>query len=131
MTVNKGNRSNIPLEHIIEVYADLLNEIWKRVAYFIGGITLQVLMRTAIRRTAGIYPFMADITVKVDGVFLSGLNESCKDIPSRQSQKALQNLVTELFGILASMSGDIIVRELTPLVKGAEEKLEDPENKQR
>lgn len=125
MTI-KGERHDIPLEHVIEVYSDLLDDIWRRVAYFIGGITLQVLMRSAIRRTAVVYPFIANVTVTVDGISLHCLKDICRDIPKREPTKALQNLVTELFGLLASMSGDVIIRELTPIVKGAEEKLKHP-----
>ena len=122
----KGERHDIPLEHIIEVYSDLLDDIWRRVAYFIGGITLQVLMRSAIRSTAVVYPFIANVTVTVDGVSLHCLKDICRDIPKQEPTKALQNLVTELFGLLASMGGDVIIRELTPMVKGAEEKLKYP-----
>lgn len=124
MTI-KGEKHDIPLEHIIEVYSDLLDDIWRRIAYFIGGITLQVLMRSAIRRTAA-YPFIAGVTVTVNGVSLHCLMDICRDIPKREPAKALQNLVTELFSLLASMSGDVIIRELTPIVKGAEEKLKHP-----
>lgn len=120
----KRKKHDIPIEHVIEVYSGLLDEIWRRVAYFIGGITLQVLMSTAVRRTSLAFPFMTHVTVTVNGVSLEKLGDVCRDLPKHEPMRALQNLVTELFSLLVSMSGDIIIRELTPMVKNAEEKLE-------
>ncbi len=119
----KGEKHDIPIEYVVEVYSELLDEIWRRVAYFIGGITLQVLMSTAVRRTALAFPFMSHVTVTVNGTSLDKLIDVCQDLPKREPMKALQSLVTELFSLLVSMSGDIIIRELTPMVKNAEEKL--------
>lgn len=120
----KKEKHDIPIEHVIEIYSGLLDEIWQRVAYFIGDITLQVLMSTAIRRTSLAFPFMIHVTVTVNGVSLKKLGDVCCDIPKREPMNALQNLVTELFSLLVNMSGDIIIRELTPMVKSAEQKLE-------
>lgn len=120
----KGKKPDIPIEYVLEVYSELLDEIWRRVAYFIGGITLQVLMSTAIRRTSLAFPFMTHVTVTVNGVSLEKLGDISCDLPKREPMRALQNLVTELFSLLVSISGDIIIRELTPMVKSAEEKLE-------
>jgi hypothetical protein len=119
----KKEKHDIPIEHVMEIYSGLLDEIWQRVAYFIGGITLQVLMSTAIRRTSLAFPFMTHVTVTVNGVSLKKLGDVCRDLPERESIKALQNLITEFFSLLVCMSGDIIIRELTPMVKSAEGKL--------
>ncbi len=119
--MTKRMRKEIPLQYIIAVYADLLDEIWQRVADLIGGITLQVLMNTAIRRVSAAYPFITAITVTVDGVSLDKLEEVGQ--PSHQVKEALQNLITELFSILAAMSGDVIIRELAPKVREAETRL--------
>jgi len=119
----KRTRKEIPLQYVIAVYADLLDEIWQRVADLIGGITLQVLMNTAVRRVSAAYPFITAITVTVDGVSLDKLEEIGRDQPSHQVKEALQNLITELFSILAAMSGDVIIRELAPKVREAETRL--------
>ncbi|MGQ3685973.1 MAG: hypothetical protein ACUBOA_13350 [Candidatus Loosdrechtia sp.] len=120
----KGKKHDTPAEQVIEIYTELLNEIWRRVAYLIGGITLQVLMSNAVRRTSLAFPFLTQVSVTTCGVSLEKLREVCCSLPKHETRKALQNLVAELFSLLISMSGDVIVRELAPLVKNTEEKLE-------
>lgn len=116
-------RKEVPLEYVIAVYSDLFDEIWRRVAELIGGITLQVLMKTAIRRVSAAHPFITAITVTVDGVSLDSLEGAGDDVTAHQVKEALQNLITELFSILAAMSGDVIIRELSPKVQEAEARL--------
>ena len=123
MAVDKRTKQDIPLEHIVQVYSDLFNEIWRRVAEFIGDATLQVLMKSAVNRVAGAYPFMAAVRVTNNSLILSSLEEGEQPESSLQVQVGLQGLVAELFSILTAVSGDIIIRELSPEIRESEVKL--------
>jgi hypothetical protein len=116
-------RRDIPLEHIVQVYSDLFDEIWQRVAGFIGDATLQVLMKSAVNRVASAYPFMAAVQVTNNSLVLGSLEEGEQPVSPRQVQAGLQGLVAELFSILTAVSGDIIIRELSPQIRESEVKL--------
>lgn len=116
----------IPLNYVVAIYANLLDEVWARVAELIGGITVQVLMNTAIRRVSAAYPFITAISTTADGVFLEELEAASQGAPSEEVKEALQSLITELFSMLAVMSGDVIIRELAPKVREAEARLNLP-----
>jgi hypothetical protein len=121
--MDKPTRRVIPLEHIVQVYSDLFNEIWQRVAGFIGDATLQVLMKSAVNRVASTYPFMAVVQVTNNSLILDSLEEGEQSVPSLQMQSGLQGLVAELFSILTAMSGNVIIRELSPKIRESEVKL--------
>lgn len=121
--MDKHTKRDIPLEHIVQVYSDLFNEIWRRVAEFIGDATLQVLMKSAVNRVARTYPCMAAVRVTNNSLVLDSLEEGEQPESSRQVQVGLQGLVAELFSILTAVSGDIIIRELSPQIRESEVKL--------
>lgn len=121
--MRRNIKEDIPTKYIISVYEDLLIDIWNRVSNMIGGITLEVLFTSALKRQSALYPFLEKIEVSVNGISLDALKSISDQIPPGDVKTAFQNLVSELFALFAAMCGDVLIKELSPKLKEAENKL--------
>ncbi|MBI2865145.1 MAG: hypothetical protein HYX94_11345 [Chloroflexi bacterium] len=80
-------------------------------AQLIGFDAVLLLMRQALRRTVGDFPFLKDVDVAVDGC-LEGLRESVGELDPEQVREAVVMLLTNLIGQLSDLIGEDLTLQL-------------------
>jgi hypothetical protein len=103
-------------DQVLELYSNLLREIWEIVSALIGETILVLLFRLAVRRMEGKYPFLASIDVSEEGVSLEGVKERGRSFPPVEFHRGFQGFITHLFDLFTTLSEGVISRELFPKV---------------
>ncbi len=101
---------------LLELYSNLLVEIWEIVSALIGETILELLFTLAIRRIGDKYPFLVSLKVTENGVSLEGVKEACRGIPPLEVHRGFQSLITHLFHLFSTLAEGVISRELFPKV---------------
>ncbi len=101
---------------LLELYSNLLAEIWEIVSALIGETILELLFTLAIRKIGDKYPFLVSLKVSEDGVSLEGVKEACRGLPPLEVHRGFQSLITHLFHLFSTLAEGVISRELFPKV---------------
>ena len=98
---------------IIDIYQDLINEIWDRIAPILGTLSLKAIVERAVVLTSGEFDFMGSIEVSEEGVRLEKLKEELRSNHDRWMLKeGFKRLIVNLFHILARLTGKILINRL-------------------
>lgn len=103
-------------DQVLELYANLLLEIWEVVSALIGETILALLFHLAIKKIEGKYPFLTSIHVSEEGVSLEGVKERGRSLPPVEIHRGFQGFITHLFDLFTTLSQGVINRELFPKV---------------
>lgn len=101
---------------LLDLYSNLLAEIWEVVSALIGETILELLFTLAIRRIGQKYPFLVSLKVSEDGVSMEGVKEACRGLPPLEMHRGFQSLITHLFHLFSTLAEGVISRELFPKV---------------
>jgi len=114
--INEKKKGRWSADLLLELYSNLLVEIWEIVSALIGETILALLFTLAIRKIGDKYPFLVSLKVSEDGVSLEGLKEACQDLPPLEVHRGFQSLITHLFHLFSTLAEGVISRELFPKV---------------
>jgi hypothetical protein len=103
-------------DQVLELYSNLLLEIWEVVSALIGETILALLFHLAIKKIEGKYPFLTSIQVSEEGVSLEGVKEHGRSLPPVEIHRGFQGFITHLFDLFTTLSEGVINRELFPRV---------------
>jgi hypothetical protein len=103
-------------DQVLEIYSNLLLEIWEDVSALIGETILALLFQLAIKKVEGKYPFFAAIHLSEGGVSLEGVKERVRSLPAVEIHRGFQGFMTHLFDLFTTLSEGVINRELFPKV---------------
>ena len=103
-------------DQVLELYSNLLLEIWEVVSALIGETILALLFHLAIKKIEGKYPFLTSIQVSEEGVSLEGVKEHGRSLPPVEIHRGFQGFITHLFDLFTTLSEGVINRELFPKV---------------
>lgn len=85
--------------------------LWSRMVEVLGAATTATLVRRGIKRAAATNPVLNEVRVERAGLdYTCSIPESCSDEVAARS--ALSALGRELRGILAELTGDIVLAQL-------------------
>ena len=115
-SINESNKGKWPADLLLELYSNLLVEIWEIVSALIGETILELLFTLAIRRIGDKYPFLVLLKVSEDGVSPEDVKEACRGVPPLEVHRGFQSLITHLFHLFATLAEGVISRELFPKV---------------
>ena len=103
-------------DQVLELYSNLLLEIWEVVSALIGETILALLFHLAIKKIEGKYPFLTSIHASEEGVSLEGVKERGRSLPPVEIHRGFQGFITHLFDLFTTLSEGVISRELFPKV---------------
>ena len=112
-----------------EVYADLLEEIWRDVQPLIGAVSLYALVGSAVRNAADKHPWVSSIQISVEGIQRDSVLEALSGAAARDVRNGMGELVKNLVSLFESVAGSIIVKQVLPKVMKAERQLASREAK--
>jgi hypothetical protein len=111
---NKGGKWSSDL--ILDLYANLLAEIWEVVSALIGEAILAFLFMLAIRKLGEKYPFLNSLKVSEEGVSLEAVREDCRTMAPVEIHRGFQSLVNHLSHLFSALAEGVINKELFPKV---------------
>ena len=114
--INENQKEKWSADLLLELYSNLLVEIWEVVSALIGETILELLFTLAIRRIGDKHPCLASLKVSEDGVSLEGMREASRGIPPLEIHRGFQSLITHLFHLFSTLAEGVISRELFPKV---------------
>jgi hypothetical protein len=101
---------------VLELYSNLLMEIWEIVSALLGETILELLFTLAIQRLGDKYPFLASIKVSEESISLNGMQEDFRAIAPIEIHRGFQSLINHLFQLFSALAEGVISRELFPKV---------------
>jgi hypothetical protein len=111
---DRGGRG--PADLILDLYSNLLKEIWEVVSELIGEAILAFLFSLAIRKIGEKYPFLNSMKVSEDGISLEEVREDCRTIAPIDIHRGFQSLINHLSHLFSVLAEGVVNKELFPKV---------------
>lgn len=102
-------------DRLLDLYSNLLKEIWEAVSALIGESVLTLLFRLAIQKAGEKYNFLNTLKVSEDGVWLEGFGEY-RSLAPLEIHRGFQGLINHLFNLFSALTEGVISREIFPKV---------------
>jgi hypothetical protein len=100
----------------LDLYSNLLTEIWEVVSALIGEAILAFLFTLAIRKLVEKYPLLVSLKVSEDGISLDGVREDCRAVAPVEIHRSFQSLINQLSHLFSALADGVINKELFPKV---------------
>jgi len=114
MKEDKGGKWSSDL--VLDLYSNLLAEIWELVSALIGEAILAFLFTLAIQKLGEKYPFLVSMKVSEDGIKLDGVREDCRAVAPIEIHRGFQSLINQLSHLFSALAEGVINKELFPKV---------------
>ena len=114
MKEDKGGKWSSDL--VLDLYSNLLAEIWELVSALIGEAILAFLFTLAIQRLGEKYPFLVSMKVSEDGIKLDGVRDDCRAVAPIEIHRGFQSLINQLSHLFSALAEGVINKELFPKV---------------
>jgi hypothetical protein len=101
---------------VLDLYSNLLMEIWEIVSALLGETILELIFTLAIKKLGDKYPFLASMKVSEEGISLQELRENCRTMAPIEIHRGFQGLINHLFHLFSALAEGVISRELFPKV---------------
>ncbi len=102
-------------DRLLDLYSNLLKEIWEVVSALIGESVLILLFRLAIQKAGEKYSFLNTLKVTEEGVWMEGFGEF-RTVPPLEIHRGFQALINHLFNLFSALAEGVISREVFPKV---------------
>ena len=112
----EGDKAVGSSDLVLNLYSNLLMEIWDIVSALIGEAILALLLASTIRRLRDKYPFLTYLKISEEGVLWEELRENSRGLYPTEIHRGLQSLITHLFNLFSALAEGVISRELFPKV---------------
>ncbi len=110
----KGEKRSSDL--VLDLYSNLLTEMWELVSALIGEAILAYLFTLAIRKLGEKHPFLNSLKVSEDGVSMEKVRQECRTVPPVEIHRGFQSLVNHLSQLFSALAEGVINKELFPKV---------------
>ena len=114
--MKEDKRGKLSIELVLDLYSNLLIEIWEIVSSLIGEASLALLLNLAIQKLQEKYPFLASLKVTEEGLFWDKVREECRTLSPVEIHRGFQSLINHLFHLFSELAEGVISRELFPKV---------------
>jgi len=111
---DKGGKWSSDL--VLDLYSNLLKEVWELVSALIGEAILAFLFTLAIRKLGEKYPFLISMKVSEDGISLDEVREDCRTVAPAEIHRGFQSLINHLSHLFSALAEGVINKELFPKV---------------
>jgi hypothetical protein len=114
--VRGDKKESLSSDLVLDLYSNLLREIWDIVSELIGEAILTLLFTVAIRNLGEKYPFLKSMKVSEEGISMHRVREVCRRVPPAEVHRGFQGLVKHLFDLSSALAEGVVSRELFPKV---------------
>lgn len=111
---NKGGKWTSDL--VLDLYSNLLAEIWEVVSALIGEAILELLFNLSIKKIGEKYLFLNSLKVIEEGVSMDEVKETCRNLSPVEIHRGFQGLINHLFNLFSALAEGVISREVFPKV---------------
>ncbi len=111
---DKGGKGSSEL--VLDLYSNLLEEIWEVVSALIGETILAFLFTLSIRTLGEKHPFLMSLKVSEDGISLDETREDCQNVGPVEIHRGFQSLINHLSHLFSALAEGVINKELFPKV---------------
>ena len=101
---------------VLDLYSNLLTEMWELVSALIGEAILAYLFTLAIRKIGEKYPFLNSIKVSEDGVSMEEVKQDYRTVAAVDIHRGFQSLINHLSQLFSALAEGVINKELFPRV---------------
>jgi hypothetical protein len=116
LTVKKDRGGKWSYDLVLDLYSNLLAELWEVVSALIGEAILALLFSLAIRKLGEKYPFLNSLEVSEEGFSLEGVREDCRTVAPLEIHRGFQGLINQLSHLFSTLADGVINKELFPKV---------------
>lgn len=103
-------------DKVLELYTNLLLEIWEVVSAMVGEAILALLFNLSIKKISEKYPFLKLLDVSEEGLNLGKVKEECRNLPPGEIHRGFQSLINHLLNLFSALTEGVISREVFPRV---------------
>jgi hypothetical protein len=114
--VKEDKRGKWSSDLILDLYSNLLTEIWEDVSALIGEAILELLFTLAIRKLGEKHPFLLSLKVSENGILLDGMREEWRNMAPIEIHRGFQGLINDLSHLFSALAEGVINKELFPKV---------------
>jgi hypothetical protein len=114
--VKESKEEKFSSDRVLDLYANLMIEIWEIVSALIGEAILSFLFALAIRKIGERYPFLNSLKVSEEGISLDEVRKDCRKIAPLEIHRGFQSLINQLSHLFSSLTEGVINKELFPKV---------------
>jgi hypothetical protein len=111
---DKGGKWSSDL--VLDLYSNLLIEIWEVVSALIGEAILALLFNLSVRKLGEKYAFLISLKVSEEGISLEGMREDCRNMAPIEIHRGFQSLINHLSHLFSALAEGVINKELFPKV---------------
>jgi len=101
---------------VLDLYSNLLTEIWELVSALIGEAILAYLFTLAIRKLGEKYPFLNSLKVSEEGVSMDEVRQDYRTVAPVEIHRGFQSLINHLSQLFSALAEGVINKELFPKV---------------
>ncbi|MBM4347862.1 MAG: hypothetical protein FJ107_06980 [Deltaproteobacteria bacterium] len=101
---------------VLDLYANLLSEVWEVVMALIGEAILELLFNLSIKKIGEKYPFLKPLKVSEEGIFMDEIREDLRNLPPAELHRGFQSLINHLLNLFSALTEGVISREVFPKV---------------
>jgi len=105
-----------PSDFILDLYSNLLTEMWELVSALVGEAILAYLFTLAIRKIGEKYSFLNSIKVSEDGVSMEEMRQDYRTLSPVEIHRGFQGLINHLSQLFSALAEGVINKELFPRV---------------
>ena len=115
-SVGEDKKGKWTSDLVLDLYSNLLMEIWEDVSALIGESILELLFTLAIRKLSEKYPFLISLKVSEEGISLNGMKEEWRNMAPLEIHRGFQSLINHLSQLFSTLAEGVINKELFPKV---------------
>ena len=112
----EDKKGKLSIDLVLDLYSNLLMEIWEIVSSLIGEAILSLLLNLAIQKLKDKYPFMISLKVTEEGISWDKMREDYRTVSPIEAHRGFQSLINHLFQLFSALAEGVISRELFPKV---------------
>jgi hypothetical protein len=110
--LDEQQMETIRKEEVVDVYASLLDKIWQRALPILGIVTVRAIYRRAIHVTARSHALLGSLTAGDNGLNTAEMRERVGEGEKKVIRQGFEELILNLFELLAELTGEAIVNKL-------------------
>jgi hypothetical protein len=111
---DKGGKWSSDL--VLDLYSNLLIEIWEVVSALIGEAILALLFNLSVQKLGEKYSFLISLKVSEEGISIEEIREDCRNIAPIEIHRGFQSLINHLSHLFSALAEGVINKELFPKV---------------
>jgi hypothetical protein len=114
--VKEGREEKFSSDLILDLYTNLLKEIWETVSGLIGETILVLLFHLAIQKIGERYAFLSLLKASEEGLTVEEVKKGCRNLPPAEIHRGFQSLINQLSHLFSTLTEGVINKELLPKV---------------